>query len=244
LSAGHTLVGVGVGVVVAVCVRVGVSVAVSVGVGVVVAVSVGVGVSVAVCVGLGVVVAVCVGVGVFVAVCGGVGVVVAVCVGVGVFVAVCEGVGVIVAVYVSVAVCVGVGDSTISVALLLVAAALVANALTVFVKVSGAGGVAVVFTVIVAEAPRPKVGMRTSKFEVVNDVTKPAVVVTLFTIIHDGKSLSLTTTPRAPKVPLLVTTIVNVTLLLCAMLIVVGLTALVSVSEVDGVNGQLRESLL
>jgi hypothetical protein len=190
-------------------------VGVTVGVPVDVAVSVGVllGCGVDVCVGLAV--SVCVGdevaVAVEVAVSVAVEVAVAVLVCVGVFVADGSGTptGVDVGVRVAVPVCVGVavGAVTLSKVLALPPNEFVANALTVFVNVVTASEFAVALTVIVAEAPMARLAMSTSKLEAVK-VAVPAVVVTLLITSQDGKSLSVTTTPRARYVPLLVTVIV------------------------------------
>jgi hypothetical protein len=152
-------------------------------------VDVAVGVEVGVSVGRGVVV--CVGVGVREGVHVTVGV--KVCVAVGVIVGVAVRVGVF------------VGAVTINDAAVLVDGALVAKVLTVLTKVWNDGGAAVAFTVIVALAPIPRLGIRTSKLVAVHDVTVPAVVVTLLITIHDGKSVSLTTTPVAAYAPGLVT---------------------------------------
>src|SRR4030095_211943 len=115
---------------------------------------------------------------------------------------------------VSVAVCVddAVGGelATVSDSIAVVFPALVAKALTVLVKVVGDAGAGdeVAFTVIVAEAPIARLVMRTSKLELVIDVTVPAVVMTLLITSHAGKSASLITTPLALWLPVFVTTIV------------------------------------
>jgi hypothetical protein len=65
-------------------------------------------------------------------------------------------------------------------------------------------GLAVAFTVIVAEAAAARVEMSTSKLDDVK-VAVPAVVVTLVIANQEGKSLSLTVIPCAVRVPGLVT---------------------------------------
>jgi hypothetical protein len=210
---------VSVGVADGVCVCVLVDVAVAVRVGVPVAVSVGVWVE------IGVAVAVRVPVGVDVSF----GVVVAVRVNVVVEVAVTVGVG--------------GGETTAKVALAVAGGALTADADTVFVKVVGDGGVALAFTVIVADWPIASVSMSTWRLVAVN-VAVPAVVVTLVIVIQLGKSLSVTVMPRAPNVPLLVTVTVYVTFVVTPAAMLPGLTVFDDASVVAGVKGQLRLSLL
>ena len=64
------------------------------------------------------------------------------------------------------------------------------------------GWVAVAVMTIVTDWPIPRVEIFTSTLLAVK-LGVPAVEVTFVTVSHAGKSVSLTSTPRAPKLPVL-----------------------------------------